>query len=145
LKDSLSRTQYIFFLLFLLRCERKGLGAAYNNMAFQTSAFKPRHFLLLAAAFILLIWYSRRSGSLQLPQSHFSGKDSFDGRWDFTRDAHNLLLTNAQCDQAFPGLFKEIDRAVEHRRHKTITLQEVDDIVPSNGFVRAMIYDQQVC
>jgi hypothetical protein len=54
------------------------------------------------------------------------------------------MLTDTQCDQAFPGLFKEIDRAVEHRRNKAITMQEIDDIVPSNGYVRAMIYEQQV-
>ena len=69
---------------------------------------------------------------------------SFDGVWDFERDANNLLLSDAQCDAAFPSLFQEIDRAVEHRRHKHVTKKDLDNIEISNGYVRGMIYNQQV-
>ena len=78
--------------------------------------------------------------------------------WDFVRDARNFLMTDARCDEAFPGLFKEIDRAVEERRDNHITKKELDSIKEEidrtdkekeekkkvKGYMRAMIYDQQV-
>jgi hypothetical protein len=65
--------------------------------------------------------------------------------WNFVRDARNFLMTDARCDEAFPGLFKEIDRAVEVRKDDHITIGEVDSIKKVKGYMRAMIYDQQVC
>lgn len=67
----------------------------------------------------------------------------FDGSWDYNRDKDNLLFNQGQCDQAFPGLFTEIERASADRK-RPITLKELDSITPRNGHVRAMIYDQQV-
>jgi hypothetical protein len=64
--------------------------------------------------------------------------------WDFVRDARNFLMTDARCDEAFPELFKEIDRAVEVRKNDHVTLKELDEIVKVKGYMRAMIYDQQV-
>jgi len=64
--------------------------------------------------------------------------------WDFVRDARNLLMTDARCDEAFPGLFKEVDRAVELRQTDHITSRELDSIKKVKGYVRAMIYDQQL-
>jgi hypothetical protein len=73
------------------------------------------------------------------------GSRSFDGNWNYTRDYRNLFLTQKQCDAAFPGLFEEVERPVKLRKSKKITLKELDDTPPLNGFIRAMIYDQQVC
>lgn len=89
---------------------------------------------------------------LSTPQSlhHFAGKGSldskksFDGTWDYGRDANNLRFTDAQCDAAFPGLFKEIDRSVEHRRNKHITIEEIEGVEKRNGYVRGLIYDGRV-
>lgn len=72
------------------------------------------------------------------------GHSSFDGTWDYHRDRDNLLLSQEQCDLAFPGLFADIERARASREGRPITLQELDSITPKNGYVRAMIYDQQV-
>lgn len=69
---------------------------------------------------------------------------SFSDQWDFQRDRRNLLFTNEQCNQIFPDLYYDIDRAVKDRRGKRITLDEIDSIEPRNGYVRAMIYNQQV-
>jgi hypothetical protein len=65
--------------------------------------------------------------------------------WDFVRDARNLLMSDARCDEAFPGLFKEVDRAVELRQDDHITVRELDSTKIVKGYMRAMIYDQQVC
>lgn len=72
------------------------------------------------------------------------GKLQFDGKWNYERDRDNLLMTQGQCDQAFPDLFAEIDRASEARSVNPITIEELDSITPRNGYIRAMIYDQQV-
>jgi hypothetical protein len=72
------------------------------------------------------------------------GKLHFDGAWSYERDRDNLLLTQGQCDQAFPDLYAEIDRATEARSLNPITIEELDSITPRNGYIRAMIYDQQV-
>jgi hypothetical protein len=53
-------------------------------------------------------------------------------------------MTDARCDEAFPDLFKEIDRAVEVRQNDHITFKEIDSIKKVKGYMRAMIYDQQV-
>jgi hypothetical protein len=96
--------------------------------------------LLLGTA--LLVW-------LQAPldeaaQYSVQPKKPFEGGWDYIRDRSNLMLNSSQCVQAFPGLFDEIQRPVRARSHRKITLQEIDSIEPRNGYVRAMIVDQQV-
>ena len=69
---------------------------------------------------------------------------TFDGTWDYKRDRFNLMLNTAQCEQAFPGLFDEIERPKTQRQTRPITLKEINAIVPRNGYVRAMIVNQQV-
>jgi len=71
-------------------------------------------------------------------------KQLFDGSWDYQRDRDNLMLTQDQCDQAFPDLYTEIDRARDDRKSRLISLKELDAIPARNGYIRAMIYDQQV-
>lgn len=76
---------------------------------------------------------------------HPSGRFGFDGTWNYTRDYRNLVLTQRQCDLAFPGLFEEVERPVQLRREKKVTRRELDETPRLNGFIRAMIFDQQVC
>jgi hypothetical protein len=71
-------------------------------------------------------------------------KQLFDGSWNYQRDRDNLMLTQDQCDQAFPDLYTEIDRARDVRKSRLISLKELDAIPARNGYIRAMIYDQQV-
>ncbi|KAI2701969.1 CAZyme family GT90 [Penicillium roqueforti] len=68
----------------------------------------------------------------------------FDGSWDYQRDRDNLMLTQDQCDQAFPDLYTELDRARDDRKSRPISLKELDAIPARNGYIRAMIYDQQL-
>lgn len=84
----------------------------------------------------------RRLGEPFTSTSH--EKFQFDGAWNYERDRDNLLLTQGQCDQAFPDLFAEIDRASAARSLNPISIKELDSITPRNGYIRAMIYDQQV-
>ncbi|KAA8567751.1 hypothetical protein EYC84_008219 [Monilinia fructicola] len=62
----------------------------------------------------------------------------------YTRDYRNLVLTQRQCDLAFPGLFEEVERPVQLRREKKVTRRELDETPRLNGFIRAMIFDQQL-
>ena len=54
------------------------------------------------------------------------------------------MLDSQQCDLAFPGLFEEVDRPVNARMHNPITFEEIDTMPKQNGYVRVMIYNQQV-
>lgn len=93
---------------------------------------------------LLLVWH-RSNANAPLHTVVGAGRRvDFDGRWNFMRDRNNLLLDDAQCDVAFPKLFDEVERAVNNRRHNHITSDELDAIEPKNGYVRAMIYDQEV-
>ncbi|KAI9831932.1 MAG: hypothetical protein M1819_004654 [Sarea resinae] len=74
----------------------------------------------------------------------FQPRQRFDGVWDYRRDARDLLLSPAECDAAFPGLFEEVERAVKDRMGKNITVEEVDAIPKRNGYVRAMVFDQEL-
>lgn len=71
-------------------------------------------------------------------------KGQFDGTWNFTRDAENLLMSDAHCDTAFPELFRDIDRAVRSREYKHITVGELDRTPHIGGYIRGLVYDQQV-
>ena len=42
-------------------------------------------------------------------------------------------------------MFEEVDRPMNERMHNPITVDEIDTIPKQNGYVRAMIYNQQVC
>lgn len=97
----------------------------------------------LVTTFFLVAWY--RTADVQLYEIRSADKRTeFDGRWVHSRDRNNLLLDDAQCGVAFPRLFEEVDRAVNTRRGKRIEALELDAIQPKNGYVRAMIYDQEV-
>lgn len=54
------------------------------------------------------------------------------------------MLTQEQCTQAFPDLYSEIVRARDDRKSRLISIKELDNIPTRNGYIRAMIYDQQV-
>lgn len=71
-------------------------------------------------------------------------KQLFDGNWVYERDRDNLMLTQEQCTQAFPDLYSEIVRARDDRKSRLISIKELDNIPARNGYIRAMIYDQQV-
>ncbi len=73
----------------------------------------------------------------------FNINGGFNGTWNWQRDGKNFLLNEEQCEQAFPGLFDEVKRAVKDREGNRITLEEVDGIEPVNGYVRAMIYEHE--
>ncbi|EEH02770.1 DUF821 domain-containing protein [Histoplasma capsulatum G186AR] len=62
--------------------------------------------------------------------------------WKFetTRDGDNYGLSRAQCQQAFPKLYIEIEKAVAARRGRNITFDELNSKPLKNSMVRAMIY-----
>ena len=66
--------------------------------------------------------------------------------WNYTRDANVLNLDQQQCHIAFLQLFSPLDHMV--RLHKSpssnIKIEILDKLEKSDGYVRAMIYDQQL-
>ena len=123
-------------------------GLLPRSSGILSSIFRRHPYIFLAATTFVLsvIFYGYHYEPFQpLPrQSHPPGHGAFDGRWNFTRDARNLLLNDTQCDQAFPDLFHEIDRSVNSRRNHHITRKEIDEVGITRGYIRAMLYDQQV-
>jgi hypothetical protein len=115
---------------------------------------KRRGLVLVIFAVLLGVLIYSSSGELGSSFDNFSQNrgpvtsqaisTSFNDTWDFARDRHYLLFNNDQCNQIFPDLYADIDRAVKDRHGQRITLQEIDSIEPVNGYVRGMIYNQQV-
>jgi len=90
---------------------------------------------------VLVVLYRAVPDVIILVASSTRRQHSFDGTWQYERDKDNLILNTAQCEQAFPGLFEEIERAMRDRLSRPITLEEIDSITPENCYIRAMIYD----
>lgn len=68
-------------------------------------------------------------------------------RWsfDYRRDGDNYGLDTQQCQDAFPGLFEDIERAKNTRIGKgKVTPQDLTSFELSKGMVRALIFDGQV-
>jgi hypothetical protein len=110
---------------------------------------KRRMIVILTPVLLLatFLWYrqpaiGRPVGNAPTQTLYHGGL--FNGTWDYLRDKDNLLLNQGECTQAFPALFDEIERAKRDRQSRPITFNELDSITPKNGYVRAMIYDQQV-
>ena len=117
-------------------------------MDYGASMFRRRPYIAYSVILLILITGLYRLKPFSSPKSpgpgYSSRPSSFDGTWDARRDSKNLTLSDEQCDQAFPGLFEEAERAVRDRRGKNITLEELAAVTPVNGYVRAMIYEQEV-
>ncbi|KAK2875961.1 hypothetical protein FQN49_001482 [Arthroderma sp. PD_2] len=102
----------------------------------------------LLLALVLLFWYQQRIYSRPTPPAnsphHDGSSHGSEGQWNHKRDRNTLIFNTPRCQSAFPGLFYEIDRAKRERASRHITRNEIDSITPKNGFIRAMIYDQQL-
>jgi hypothetical protein len=127
---------------------KQSLGGYYDPLM---AVLKRRSIILFTSLLLgiaLVVWYHAPYSPLipASPNDHSSTrrKNVFNGIWDYKRDRDNLMLDSSQCDQAFPGLFEEIKRPMKDRRLRRISLAEIDSIAPRNGYVRVMIYDQQV-
>lgn len=95
---------------------------------------------------LVLLWCQLRGypSPITAPAScqHHAGNPGC--QWSHKRDANTLVFGAERCQSAFPGLFAEIDRAKQERAQRPIGLAEIDSVIPKNGYIRAMIYDQQV-
>ncbi|KAJ5227218.1 CAZyme family GT90 [Penicillium citrinum] len=110
---------------------------------------RNRQYLILASCTLIVLglliyWrpYSPNKSSIIGSSSRPSTDTKLN--WSYPRDRDNFLLTQDQCDAAFPELFVEIERARNERSSNPITFEEIDSIQPKNGYIRAMIYDQQL-
>lgn len=116
------------------------MSTSYRAPSEKAFAVLSRRPLLSACTVVLFIclvlWYERGDNH----SYKLLGKS---GHWD-PRERNKLIFDNEQCQTAFPRLFEEVERAVEGRRSNHITVGELDAIVPKNGYVRAMIYDQEL-
>jgi hypothetical protein len=92
-------------------------------------------------------WPSRpnTTSSSEKPQGLKKSYGLSSWKWSVERDAMNYGLTEAQCDAAFPGLWNELERAVDLRRKVgNITEKDVEISWRKQSMVRAMIYNRQV-
>ena len=134
--------------IFRMKAHRKAWELLPRNAVCSVAIFRRYPYVLLAAItfvlWVLFFGYHYPPFQSRLRTANLPSKGIFDGQWNATRDARNLLMNDTQCDLAFPNLFKEIDRAVESRKKKPVTLKEVESVQPTRGYNHAMIYDNQV-
>lgn len=83
------------------------------------------------------------SSCLNPPRRPFLGsKLSIPWEYEYQRDGQNQGLTEDQCNDAFPGLYEDVNRGMKYwYSHGNITQQTLDDIPLDNGMTRAMIYE----
>lgn len=65
-------------------------------------------------------------------------------QYQYGRDDKNEALNEEQCILAFPGLFEDIHRAMNFRNGKSITSDELENIMIYPGMARAMIFNGEV-
>ena len=107
---------------------------------------RRRSVILSAGIFFLFILFLRLRSAHSDPSRDALAKSrgTPDPLWQYPRDAKNYRLTGQECSKVFPGLFVDVDRAIRDRNGARITLEELESIPKRNGYVRAMIYDQEV-
>lgn len=66
--------------------------------------------------------------------------------FDYKKHGRHYGLTEEQCNFAFPDLYREIDRAVDHRKNVAgeITQDETNVEWRGDGMVKAQIHDNQL-
>ena len=119
------------------------------NFISQPSRRRPLFVLAILCLFAGSLWAFRSRSSAASARSPSRPSQAAPAQnhgeaWDFERDKLNFRFTEDQCDAAFPGLFDELAKSVADRNGKAITLDEIDTIPRQNGYVRGIIYDQEV-
>lgn len=96
-------------------------------------------------AFLLIFFRLISSATKDSPDFYTSKPpSSFATAWEYPRDAKKLTLSRHECDAAFPRLSTEVRRAIRDRNGNKITLEELESIPKRNGYIRGMIYDQEL-
>lgn len=74
-----------------------------------------------------------------------SGEQATTWNFDHVRDGRNYGLSDAQCEAAFPGLYKDVEFSTS-RQNKAgrITPAKLDAIGRPSNMTRALIYDNEV-
>ena len=65
-------------------------------------------------------------------------------KFDWRRDGEKFGLSESQCDAAFPGLWRDMELALEKRNGVNVTMEELDQAMEGEGAIRCMIYDGKV-
>ncbi|KAH9825608.1 DUF821 domain-containing protein [Teratosphaeria destructans] len=118
--------------------------------------FQHQAFWKVVAALLVVCILVQQFGFSESPwpqhvASEFSGdtpkhKPPPSWRWhfDFRRDHNNYGLSDEQCDEAFPELYHEIDRAARQWRGRNITSESLELYGKNEAGVRVMLVDQQL-
>lgn len=129
------RTTPLYCTLLLLICGAFVLFATLRGTSDLPDAILPNH-----DAFLPPKQHDQSQSHSRFPAS--------DSGWQFKykRDGRNYGLSEDHCKIAFPGLFKEIDRAVKYRKDVigNITPDELEVAWRGDGIVRAMIHENQL-
>jgi hypothetical protein len=146
LDDAVHHGRYLSLSLTDMRSQYAGLHDGLPALLRRHSSVAVACVVL---SFILILWSLHdvvSTPSIPFGAWQRSGEvRKFDGTWKYGRDRNNLLLTLGQCDQAFPGLFLEVERARNvWKAQGGVTKGKLDEITRNNGYVRAMVSDQKV-
>ena len=90
----------------------------------------------------------KRLATLQRPISDFHPHNTSVAlsvwNYDWQRDHDNHSLSDAQCDTAFPQLYEDIDRAVQHGQSRNITTHTIGLWNRNEGGVKILFRNQQL-
>ena len=113
----------------------------YTQNLFSQMLRRPLYPLLVLGIFcffaVLRYQWSVRVGSQYWQKT-------LDPSWNHTFNPNSLLLDGPNCHSNFPGLFQEVDRMVIANRDNPITKETLDAVELRNGYIRGMLYDQEV-
>ncbi|KAK4981555.1 hypothetical protein LTR66_009898 [Elasticomyces elasticus] len=102
-------------------------------------------FISVAALLALLTLWSVSTDSRKQPLPPLLSHGAAEWTYEYPRHSLNYGLTNDQCDAAFPGLFKEIERSVAYwRKSGGIRPSNIELSWRESGVVRMMIYNGQL-
>jgi len=102
--------------------------------------------VLGAASFLAFLILTYRLTFPSKPPTDVRGFDHLHTTWNLTQERLRLTLNHDQCSLQFPRLYDDIDRAVRDTkgRNGAITLQDLESVSKINGYVRGMVYDNEL-
>lgn len=122
-------------------------GSQYYRYIHGSAAFmrfRSVYVFLALGLIIFLVLFQQLLPSNDSPVTPVSLQSNLSISWNPEKDGKRLVMDTRHCENNFPGLYQELDRMIKKRLHDKITSKMLDAIERRNGYIRVMLYNQQV-